>query len=453
MVDVADPKIQTSSEPKQSPSRREASPRQDVRELIPPLGLREYWYPLIEASSVPKNKPLGMKICGEDLALFRDDNNEVAALWNVCPHRGGSLMHGDCHYPGTISCPYHGWTFNGEGEVLAVLPEGPDSKIPGQVKAKKFPTKTLKGMVFVWMGEQEPAPIEEDVPPEFFDDISMILYFTEIWPSQWNVALENGSDAHVPYVHRDAWRNFITPSGPFTGSHGGRQRIVNNRAVITGGYTGRQVTNGASGNSSELQGDRATRSGLPNTWKKMVFPNLKNATWPKHEWRNLWTWMAKPGSWRKPPVMFGRDEFPEEWGSGHHLPSMYRGNRGNVFYTRACVAIDEHSSRQLYYKAARPGNWLGRVYEQLHWKLWGKRQQANFSHQDIGVVMTQRYDTPEYLSATDIHQVFWRRLVMQARGMHTEGRNIEITEAEKVSYASLRGQGVDQEDAENALSS
>jgi hypothetical protein len=131
---------------------------------------------------------------------------------------------------------------------------------------------------------------------------------------------------------------------------------------------------------------------------------------------------------------------------------MYRGNRGNVFYTRACVAIDEHSSRQLYYKAARPGNWLGRVYEQLHWKLWGKRQQANFSHQDIGVVMTQRYDTPEYLSATDIHQVFWRRLVMQARGMHAEGKNIEVTEAEKVSYASLRGQGVDQEDAENALS-
>ncbi|HLZ70355.1 MAG TPA: hypothetical protein VKV26_10660 [Dehalococcoidia bacterium] len=34
-----------------------------------------------------------------------------------------------------------------------------------------FPTRTLKGIVFVWMGqdEREPAPIEEDVPEEFFD--------------------------------------------------------------------------------------------------------------------------------------------------------------------------------------------------------------------------------------------------------------------------------------------
>ncbi len=438
MVDVAEPKAP--SEPKRSPVKREASPRQDVRTLIPPLGLREYWYPLIEDKKV-KNKPVGLKICGEDVVLFRDEKNEVAALWNVCPHRGGSLMHGDCHYTGTISCPYHGWTFNGSGEVLAVLPEGPESKVPGSVKAKKFPTRTLKGMVFIWMGNEEPAGIEEDVPPEFFDDISTILYFTEVWPSQWNVALENGSDAHVPYVHRDSWRNFISPMSPFTGAHGGRQKIVKNRAVITGGYTGRQVGN-ENGSASAPQARQRPQNG----WKKQYFPNL-DATWPKHEWRNLWSWIAKPASWRKPPIMFKRDEFPEEWGSGHHLPSMYRGNRGNVFYTRSCVAIDENTSRQIYYKAARPGNWLGLVYEKLHWRLWGQRQQTNFSHQDIGVVMSQRYDTPEYLSATDIHQVFWRRLVMQARGMNTGDKNMEITDAEKVSYASLRGQGVDQEDA------
>jgi hypothetical protein len=109
--------------------------------------------------------------------------------------------------------------------------------------------------------------------------------------------------------------------------------------------------------------------------------------------------------------------------------------------------VTEKTSRQIYYKAARPSNWIGLLYEKAHWRLWGQRAQANFSHQDISAVEPQRYDTPEHLSATDIHQVFWRRLVLQARGMSDVGKEIEVTRAEKSSYESIRGQGIDQEDA------
>ncbi len=442
MVDLMEP---TTTETTIERERRPGHPgrdTRDVRALIPKLGLREYWYPALEDNKV-KNKPVGMKMLGDDVVFFRDSNDQVAALWNVCPHRGGSLMHGDCHFKGTISCPYHGWTYDGEGNVLAVLPEGPDSQVPGKVKARKYPTQTLKGMVFIWMGEQEPAPIEEDVPPEFFDDISHILYFTEMWNSNWNVALENGSDAHVPYVHRDSYRNLLLPMSPFTGPHGGRQKIVNGRAVVTGSYTGRQVTAAQNGTEPKAQ----TRQRPVTGWKKKAFPGLGGQTWPKHTYRNWFNWFMKPGAWRKPPIVFKAGEFPEEWGSGHHLPMMYRGNRGNVFYSRACIAVTEKTSRQIYYKAARPSNWIGLLYEKAHWRLWGQRAQANFSHQDISAVEPQRYDTPEHLSATDIHQVFWRRLVLQARGMSDVGKEIEVTRAEKSSYESIRGQGIDQEDA------
>ena len=107
----------------------------DVRALAAPLGLREYWYPAIQSKKVPKNKPAGLKMLGDQIVFFRGKDGNINALWNVCPHRGGSLMHGDCHFEGTVSCPYHGWTFDGAGNVLAVLPEGPESKIPGKVKA------------------------------------------------------------------------------------------------------------------------------------------------------------------------------------------------------------------------------------------------------------------------------------------------------------------------------
>jgi len=188
---------------------RSNSQRQDRRELIPELGLKEYWYPAIEASKV-KKKPLGLKILGEDLVFFQG-KHEVAALWNVCPHRGGSLMHGDCHFEGTVSCPYHGWTYDENGNVLAVLPEGPESKIPGKVTARKYPTQTHRGMVFVWMGEGDPAPITEDVPPEFFTKKGIMFYATEIWPMNWRPANENAFDAHVPYVHRDALMMVMSP--------------------------------------------------------------------------------------------------------------------------------------------------------------------------------------------------------------------------------------------------
>ena len=60
----------------------------------------------------------------------------------------------------------------------------------------------------------------------------------------------------------------------------------------------------------------------------------------------------------------------------------------------------------------------------------------NFSTQDFKAVSPQRYDTPEHLSATDLHQVYWRRLVLQARGMKRpeEVEAIPRTEAEDLSF-------------------
>ncbi len=371
----------------------------DIRALIPPLGLKEYWYPVLEDKKV-KRRPVGLTICGEKLVFFRGGDGQVKCLWNVCPHRGGSLMHGDCHFKGTISCPYHGWTFDGDGNVLAVLPEGPESRIPGNVKQRVYPTQTLKGMVFVWMGEGEPAPIEEDVPPEFFDDITLILYYIEQWPVNWNIALENGGDAHVPYVHRNSVKHLMNPS-PGGNYMGGRYKIIKGRAVVT---VSRQRSEGG-----RLSGSAR--------WPRRYYPGLE-ARWPKHRWRTYWTWLFAPA--RKRVARRSRWECDqEEWhGGAHHLPAMFRNDHRTDMYTRNSIAITEDTSRQVYFKAVRPSSWVGRVYERVHFRLTGRwTQVTNFSRQDFSAIAPQRYDSREYLSATDSHQVLWRRVVLQARGM------------------------------------
>ena len=61
---------------------------------------------------------------------------------------------------------------------------------------------------------------------------------------------------------------------------------------------------------------------------------------------------------------------------------------------------------------------------------------TDFSTQDMKAVHPQRYDTQEHLSPSDMHQILWRRLVLQARGMMKaeEAEAIPQTEAEKLSY-------------------
>ena len=144
----------------------------DRRSRIPPLGFREYWYPALPAKDVKKNKPAMLRMLGTDVVFFKDKEGEVQALLDWCPHRAVYLSMGRCYFEGFLTCPYHGATFDGDGNCVAFLTEGPESMMVGApgMKARKFPTVTLKGMVFVWMGEGEPVAPEEDIPPEMFEE-------------------------------------------------------------------------------------------------------------------------------------------------------------------------------------------------------------------------------------------------------------------------------------------
>src|SRR4030095_8466042 len=135
----------------------------DIRPLIPKLGLRNYWYPAITDGKVGARKPVKVSLLGEEICLFRGATGAVAAIQDVCPHRGARLSEGACHYRGTVACPYHGWVYDESGKNVAVLSEGPDSGVCGKpgTEARVYPTRTLKGVVFVWIGKGEPATLPE----------------------------------------------------------------------------------------------------------------------------------------------------------------------------------------------------------------------------------------------------------------------------------------------------
>ena len=79
--------------------------------------LRHAWYAASWSEDLGTSL-LGRTILGERVVLFRDSVGQPRAIGGTCPHRFAPLERGKLNGD-TVSCPYHGLTFNGSG--LCVL--------------------------------------------------------------------------------------------------------------------------------------------------------------------------------------------------------------------------------------------------------------------------------------------------------------------------------------------
>jgi len=397
----------------QAPPFRVPDDPGDRRSRIPPLGYREYWYPALPAKDVQQNKPSVLRMLGTDLVFFRDQKGEVKALLDWCPHRAVYLSMGRCYYRGFLTCAYHGATFDGDGNCVAFLTEGPDSKMVGApgMKARKFPTVTLKGLVFVWMGEGEPVAPEEDIPPEMFEPHNIVRPSFCMFDCNWVVVLENTFDAHNAFmVHRNAVRILTSRLGgrPRT-PLGYRVNIVNNKVVH---YR-------SGGDKSPTEKYYYDEKG--NIPYQMYYPGV-DGVWPLHRWRLLWTWFfdwrarrqgQEPGR-RRPPT-----EGPDvnEW-NGTRLPGMSRTGGSNKFFrsTRWPVPVEANLTRMVYLNVERyskPPSLLRRSWSGLSWPYRNWELNFNFRNQDYDAEKYTQYSMPEYLSSTDSVVVAMRRLFVE----------------------------------------
>lgn len=174
-------------------------------------GFRGYWYPVTWSTHIT-GRPSGYTICGEKLALVRD-NGTAYALHDRCPHRGVPLSLGSRQFAGTLSCPYHGWTFGlRDGELCAVITDGPRSPICGKASVRTYPVQERLGMVWVYIpiADEEPHPIDEQLPPELVDNPFVMGGRIDKRSGNWRFACENGFDeGHAKYLHRTSlWRLF-----------------------------------------------------------------------------------------------------------------------------------------------------------------------------------------------------------------------------------------------------
>jgi len=93
------------------------------------------WIPIGTLDDIPR---LGARLVKSaahgDIAVFRTADDEVFALRDQCPHKGGPLSQG-LVFGKSVACPLHGWTICLEDGIALAPDQGCASKFSVKVEA------------------------------------------------------------------------------------------------------------------------------------------------------------------------------------------------------------------------------------------------------------------------------------------------------------------------------
>ena len=182
------------------------APRVRVRTVADrfPFPIPNGWFAVARSGDLAPGAVAAAHYFGRDLALFRTESGEARVVDAYCAHLGahlaiGGSVQGDC-----ISCPFHGWTYDGTTGACVEIPYAESERIPPKAAVRAYPVVEKNGVVFAWHHAKDGEPFYE-VPdvPEFGDPGWLAPHLIEfrIATSCQEMAENNHDHAHFKYVH------------------------------------------------------------------------------------------------------------------------------------------------------------------------------------------------------------------------------------------------------------
>ena len=171
-------------------------------------------------------------VAGMPVLLTRGTDGAVRAFANICRHRGAPVAEG-CGNARAFVCPYHGWTYDGQGRLLGVTDKvgfaGLDLGAHGLVR---LPAGEKHGMIFVRAAAARDgghpeidvdaglgrfAPACAALEPASFPIFSVDRVAPRI---NWKFAVDTFLEGyHIPHLHRKTiGPYFIGNCGTFDGA-------------------------------------------------------------------------------------------------------------------------------------------------------------------------------------------------------------------------------------------
>ncbi|NWF73524.1 MAG: aromatic ring-hydroxylating dioxygenase subunit alpha [Nitrospirae bacterium] len=176
------------------------------------------WYIACLADELGPRRTLARTIYDTPLVLFRDESGRPACFPDRCLHRHAQLSKGIvCN--GTLACPYHGWTYAGDGRLTEVPSNGLSHLgEASSYRIQTFPVVEQDGCLWVWMGEGAPDPASPPFRFPHHNDPAWCQYFmiTDFENEVLNL-VENFMDVpHTVFVHSGWFRRRSRQPVPIT---------------------------------------------------------------------------------------------------------------------------------------------------------------------------------------------------------------------------------------------
>jgi benzoate/toluate 1,2-dioxygenase alpha subunit len=176
------------------------------------------WIYMCHESQIPKPRDfISVWMGRKPVVITRDAHGVLGGFVNVCAHRGATVCREKKGNRGAFTCPFHGWTYDCGGKLLAMRDEK-DGAYPGgfQKAGRSMPPiarlESYRGFVFASLNP-DVVPLEQYLGgARFFLDLVAdqapggieVLRGSSsyVYHGNWKLQMENGADGyHVATVH------------------------------------------------------------------------------------------------------------------------------------------------------------------------------------------------------------------------------------------------------------
>ena len=183
---------------------------------------KDKWSVIGVGSSVPNvGDAQPYNLLGIPLIILRNKERKVRVFHNVCSHRGFKLLDKPCSLKNVLRCPYHSWSYDFNGKLVATPHIGglniheTEKFDKSSSNLKEVRTKVWMDIIFVNMNGDELEfdeyikPLEERWSKFISKEDQKLLkhskdhgYFSLDVKSNWKFAIENYCESyHLPWIH------------------------------------------------------------------------------------------------------------------------------------------------------------------------------------------------------------------------------------------------------------
>ncbi|MGB8437847.1 MAG: aromatic ring-hydroxylating dioxygenase subunit alpha [Candidatus Acidiferrales bacterium] len=150
-------------------------------------------------------------VAGEPVVAVRGGDGKLRAFFNVCRHHAMTVMNEPCGHAQHMRCPYHGWTYNLEGELRGMTEfEGVCNFDRAQNGLVPIRVDTWENFVFVNL-DMHAGSLQEFLgalvglaKPLGFGGLQFVERRSYTLNCNWKVYVDNFLDGgyHVPHMHK-----------------------------------------------------------------------------------------------------------------------------------------------------------------------------------------------------------------------------------------------------------